>query len=290
MKNIFEYIPFLILQKIAQTLGFNRLTSASKFLAFILHDLLKIRREVVIKNLSIAFPELKQDKLNEISKKCYLHFSRFILEIMNIPKLNIDEIKNLVECDEHDLSEIRKEYQKGRGLVFLTAHLGNWELGAISIPVQMNLKIYPIIKPQRNPYVTNWLNKMRETHGNEVIPLGISIKKIYKVLTGGGLLGVVGDQRGPKEGQRVKLFGRDTAIFSGTAEIVAKTNTPLFCLFAVRVKDHYKAFVERIDVSDMQSGKEERINAINQRYAELLEKYVRLYPEQWFWMHNIWKY
>lgn len=290
MKNIIEYIPFLLLIKIAQLLGFQKLSTASKFISFLLYNVLKIRRDVVIKNLSIAFTDWDRKKIDDISKKCYLHFSKFLLEIMNIPKLKIEDIKNLVECDENDLKNLRAEYEKGNGLIFLTAHLGNWELGAISVPTQIGSTLYPIVKPQRNQYVTDWLNNMRETHGNKVIPLGISIRKIFEVLRNGGMLGVVGDQRGPKEGKRVKLFGKETAIFSGTAEIVARTNVPLYCLFAVREDEHYKAFVEKIDLNEMPSNKEEKIDAINQRFAELLEKYVRLYPEQWFWMHNIWKY
>jgi KDO2-lipid IV(A) lauroyltransferase len=132
---------------------------------------------------------------------------------------------------------------------------------------------------------------MRETHGNRVIPLGMSIRDIYKVLKDGKLLGVVGDQRGPKGGMRVKLFGRDTSIYSGTAELVLKLKVPIFVLFAVRIEgSQFTAFTEQIEIDNLPEEYDEQVKEINQRYMNLLEKYVRLYPEQWFWMHNIWKY
>ncbi len=288
MKNLLEYIPFYIISKIVQLIGLDHISGLSKFIRYLFYNLLKIRRDVVNKNLKIAFPEKTAEEIQEISKACYLHFSRFLLEIMCIPKLSYDKMLQLVRCSEID--KLKAEYAKGGGLIFLTAHIGNWEFGAISVPAQMGTIMYPIVKPQRNPYVTKWLNDMREKHGNKVIPLGISIRRIYEVIKKGNLLGVVGDQRGPKEGNRVVLFGRNTAIYSGTAEIVAKTKTPLYILFAVRENEAYRAYVEKINLDDLPQAQDEKVKLINQRYADLLEKYVRKYPDQWFWMHNIWKY
>lgn len=289
MKNKLEYIAFIGIAKIVQLLGYKRLHIPAKILSFLFYDLLKLRRNVVFKNLRIAFPNKSDGELISIAEKSYYHFSRLILEIMCIPKMSKDELYARVTCKE--IPELKEIYNEGRGLIFLTAHFGNWEYGAISVPMQMGTIMYPIVKPQRNPYVTDWLKKMRETHGNRVIPLGMSIRDIYKVLKDGKLLGVVGDQRGPKGGMRVKLFGRDTSIYGGTAELVLKLKVPIFVLFAVRIEgSQFTAFTEQIEIDNLPEGYDEQVKEINQRYMNLLEKYVRLYPEQWFWMHNIWKY
>lgn len=289
MKNKLEYIAFIAVAKTVQLLGYKRLHIPAKIISFIFYNLLKIRRDVVFKNLRIAFPNKPDNELKLIAKKSYYHFSRLILEIMCIPKMSSEELQPLVQCSE--VPELSKAYDKGKGLIFLTAHFGNWEYGAISVPMQMGTVMYPIVKPQRNPYVTDWLKKMRETHGNKVISLGMSIREIYKVLKDGKLLGVVGDQRGPKGGMRVKLFGRDTSIYGGTAELVLKLKVPIFVLFAVRIEgSQFTAFTEQIEIDNLPEEYDEQVKEINQRYMNLLEKYVRLYPEQWFWMHNIWKY
>ncbi len=289
MKNYLEYIAFLIFAKSAQMLGIKKLNYPAKLLAFLFYDVLKLRKSVVMKNLHIAFPNKSDSEKKVIAKKSYYHFSRLILEIMCIPKMSNDEISSMLVCDNVD--ELAQVFNEGNGLVFLTAHFGNWEVGAISLPMQMGTVMYPIIKPQRNPYVTKWLNSMRETHGNKIISLGMSIRQIYKVIKEGKLLGVVGDQRGPHDGLRVKLFGHDTAIYSGTGELVLKTKVPLYILFAIRIEDyHYKAFSEKIDLENLPGEPVEQAREIMQRYMNLLEKFVKLYPEQWFWMHNIWKY
>lgn len=289
MKNFLEYIVFLSFVKIAQLFGYHNLHVPARFLSFLFYDFLKLRRTVVYKNLRIAFPDKTENEIKLIAEKSYYHFSRLILEIMCIPKMSNQEMLTLVDCKE--IPELKTVYEKNEGLIFLTAHFGNWEIGAISVPMQMGTIMYPIIKPQRNPFVTNWLKDMREKHGNKVISLGISIREIYKVLKDGKLLGVVGDQRGPIEGMRVKLFGKETAIYSGTAELALRLNVPLFVLFATRIKgSNYKAFTEKINLENLPETSEERIREINQRYMNLLENHIRQFPEQWFWMHNIWKY
>lgn len=289
MKNLLEYIAFISIAKTVQLVGYKRLHIPAKILSYLFYNLLKIRKDVVLKNLKIAFPEKTEKERIIIAEKSYYHFSRLILEIMCIPKMSKDNVRSIVSCNE--IPELKSVYEKGSGLIFLTAHFGNWEFGAISVPMQMGTIMHPIVKPQRNPYVTNWLKDMREKHGNRVVSLGMSIRETYKVLKEGKLLGVVGDQRGPKDGMRVNLFGRDTAIYSGTAELVLKLNTPMYVLFATRIYGtEYRAFTERIDVSNLPNDHTEKVKEINQRYMNLLEKYVRLYPEQWFWMHNIWKY
>lgn len=289
MKNKLEYIAFIAVAKTVQLLGYKRLHLPAKILSFIFYNLLQLRRDVVLKNLKTAFPKKSENELESIAKKSYYHFSRLILEIMCIPKMSSEELQTIVRCSE--ITELTKVYDEGKGLIFLTAHFGNWEYGAVSVPMQMGVIMYPIVKPQRNPYITDWLKQMRETHGNKVISLGMSIREIYKVLKDGKLLGIVGDQRGPKEGMRVKLFGKDTSIYGGTAELVLKLKVPIFVLFAVRIEgSRFTAFTEQIEIENLPEGYENQVKEINQRYMNLLEKYVKLYPEQWFWMHNIWKY
>ena len=289
MKNRLEYIAFLIIVMVAQLFGVKNLHYPSKVLSYVFLEILKLRKNVVLKNLTTAFPDKSQSEILLIAKKSYYHFSRLILEIMCIPKMSKEEMYSIVECNE--IVELKSVYDEGNGLIFLTGHFGNWEFGATSIPIQMGTIMYPIIKPQRNPYITKWLQYMREKHGNKVISLGISIREIYKVLKEGKLLGVVGDQRGPKEGMRVKLFGQNTAMYGGTAELVIKLNIPMYVLFAARIEgSKFIAFTEKVNMSNLPENTQEKIVEINQRYMNLLEKYVRMYPEQWFWMHNIWKY
>ena len=132
---------------------------------------------------------------------------------------------------------------------------------------------------------------MRESFGNNVVPLGMSIRQIYSLLKNKEPIGVVGDQRGPREGKRIKYFGIDTAVYHGSVELALKTGTPIVCTFTERQKDNtYRAVLEKLDLSNLPDSEEGKIETVMQRYMNLLELYVRRSPEQWFWMHNIWKY
>ena len=81
----------------------------------------------------------------------------------------------------------------------MSGHFGNWEYCAISAGVQLNKKFSVVVKPQRNPFVNDWLNRVRTKWTNDIVPLGISIRNIYSVLLNKGIIAMVADQRGPEE-------------------------------------------------------------------------------------------
>ncbi|MCP5062601.1 MAG: lysophospholipid acyltransferase family protein, partial [Ignavibacteriae bacterium] len=119
----------------------------------------------------------------------------------------------------------------------------------------------------------------------------ISVKEIFKALKNNEVVGVVGDQRGPRKGIKVKYFSKDTYTFSGTAAIALKTKSPVLVMLIVRNSiGNYETKIEEIQLEELVGSKEEQIVQFNQKYMSILEKYVKQYPEQWFWMHNIWKY
>ena len=173
----------------------------------------------------------------------------------------------------------------------LTAHFGNWELGAVGVGIYLDQKINVLVKSQRNPFVANWFLSMSEKFGNKQIPLGISIKEIFKALKNNEVVGVVGDQRGPRKGVKVKYFDTETYTFAGTAAIALKTKSPVLVMLSTRnSKGNYESKIEEIKLEKFVGSKDEQIIQFNQKYMNILEKYVKQYPEQWFWMHNIWKY
>ena len=120
---------------------------------------------------------------------------------------------------------------------------------------------------------------------------GINVKEIYKAIYNKEIVGVVGDQRGPKEnGVRVNLFGHSTSTYPGTAAIAIKLKAKLITAMVYRKNDFkYDCVFEEIKLPETEDI-DVAIKEINQKYMNILEKFVTLYPEQWFWMHNIWKY
>ncbi len=289
IQNRIEYILFISLVKFFNLLGLEQARKTASFLASLFYYVFPIRKETVLGNLKIAFPEKADAEIKRIGKNCYKSFITTIIEISCLPYLSRETVKSLVNIPDLDL--VISKYNQKKGLVLLTAHFGNWELGAISMAIQTGIPIYVVGKSQRNSYVNDWINMMREKFGNKVTQLGVSIKNVYKELKNKNIIGMVGDQRGPREGIRVNFFGRKTAMYPGTAQMALKTNSPIAISIVRRRPDFvYDVLIEIIETESLTGTEEEKILEINQRYMSMLESYVKQNPEQWFWMHKIWKY
>ncbi|MBL1212012.1 MAG: lysophospholipid acyltransferase family protein [Ignavibacteriae bacterium] len=288
-KNKIEYFLILTLIKIIQLLGLNGARKFGNFLASFFYYFIPIRKSVAKKNIKDAFPSINEKQINKIALASYKNFFTTFIELLLLPTLSKNKLHALVKCERINL--LKEKYEAGNGVIFLTGHFGNWEIGAASVASQLNIQMHVLAKNQRNPYVTDLVNRYREHFGNRVIKLGPSIREVYKSIKDGKIVGVVGDQRGPKEGIRVKLFNKDTAIYPGTALIALKTKVPLITVFVKRLDDGtYDAIVEEIGFENLPENETEKIKELNQRYMNILEKRVTDAPGQWFWQHKIWKY
>ncbi len=289
MKNIIEYILFLGLSHFTGLIGLNLSRKFSFCIAFLFYYFIPIRKKTVLENLTNAFPEYSEEKIKKIAFDSYRSFSIALVEILYMPFIKKDEMEKMVQCANTDL--IVRKFNEKNGVILLSAHYGNWEYIAASISIQIGIPLKVVVKPQRNPYVTIWLNKVRTKWKNEVVSLGISIRQIYKVLKEKNIVAMIADQRGPAEGIRVNFFGRKVSIYPGPAILSLKTNAPIIYGINIRQTGYdYKTYMYEIDKSNLPEKEEEKIIELSQRHASYLEKVIRENPEQWLWMHKLWKY
>jgi KDO2-lipid IV(A) lauroyltransferase len=258
-------------------------------IAFIFYYFIPIRKKVVIKNLQIAFPNVNLSSIKQLSYKVYRSFAITLVEIMYLPYLTKKELMDKVECSNPDL--IVDMYGEGKGVILLSSHFGNWEYIATSVALQIGIPFSVIVKPLRNPLVYEWMNKARTKLTNEIVPLGISIRKTYQTLKEKKIVAMVADQRGPREGVKVKFFNRDVSVYTGPAALALKTRAPIIYGIPVRQKDYkYKTELVEISIENLPENDEEKIVELSQRHTAYLEKVISEHPEQWLWMHDRWKY
>ena len=289
MKNTLEFILFISLSYFIRLCGLNSARKLSYPFAYLFFYFIPIRKNVVIENLSKAFPELASNEINRIAFNCYKNFIISLIEIMYMRGMDKEEIINILPAGNADL--IKRKYEEGKGVILLSAHFGNWELIAASVSARINIPLHIVVKPQRNPYVNEWMNKVRTKWNNKIIPLGVSIRQVYKEIKNKNLVAMAVDQRGPYEGIRLKFFGINTAVYSGPAILAIKTGAPIIYGLTIRQPDYsYKVVLEEIDLSGLPETEEEKILEISRRHTSFLEKYIKQHPEQWFWMHKRWKY
>ncbi len=289
MKNIIEYILFLGLSYFTGLIGLNLSRKFSLLIAFLFYYFIPIRKKTVFENLTNAFPEYSKRKIKKIAFGSYRSFSIALVEILYMPFITRAEMEKIVECGNSDL--IIEKFNERNGVILLSAHFGNWEYIAASVSLQVGIPLKVVIKPQRNPYVTKWLNKVRTKWNNKVVSLGVSIRQIYKELKERNVVAMVADQRGPAEGIRINFFDRRVSIYPGPAIMSLKTNAPIIYGINVRQTNYkYKTHLFEIDKNNLPEDEEEKIIELSQRHASYLEKVIRENPEQWLWMHKLWKY
>jgi KDO2-lipid IV(A) lauroyltransferase len=121
--------------------------------------------------------------------------------------------------------------------------------------------------------------------------MGPSVRQVVRALQEGKTIALLGDQSGPRESVFIEFFGRPAATHRGPAAFSLRNGTPIVMIFLVRREDGtYDALFEEVDRSGLTGPSEENIVELTRRHTALLEKYVRLYPDHWLWMHKRWKH
>lgn len=288
MKNKIEYIVFRFFSLCFKIIGLNVSRKLAPALGSLFFYFIPIRKKVVIENLQLAFPENDFNTNKKLALKIYNSFAITLVEIMCLPFLNKSQLINAVNCINPEL--ILEKYKEGKGVILLSSHFGNWEFGAISVGIQIKFSLSVVVKPLRNNLVYELMNKGRTKFGNEVVPLGISIRRTYQTLKEKKIVAMVADQRGPVEGVKVDFFGKQVSIYTGPAALALKTGAPILCGIPIRQKD-YKYNMTLVEISqDNLPQEEEKVKEISQRYTSYLESVIRQHPEQWLWMHKRWKH
>lgn len=289
MKNRLEYILFRSISSLLCFAGMGFARKFSFFIALLFYYLIPIRKSVVKKNLAIAFHGISAAEINRIAFGSYKSFARSLVEILMMPSLTAESVRSLVKSDSVGL--IKQKYEEGNGVILLTAHYGNWEYSALAIGLYTGIPLYVVTKSQRNGLVNDWMNSHRAKFGNVIVPLGASIKLVFKQLYDKNVIAMVADQRGPSDGIKMDFMGKETRVYAGPASLSIKTGAPILMGFIERQPDDtYRMEFEEVSKEGLPQNFEEATTELTRRHIAVLENQLRKKPEDWLWMHNRWKY
>ena len=289
LQNRIEYILFIGLSYSTKLLGLKLSRTFANGLAYFFFYLIPIRKKVTIENLKMAFPDYPNEKIRKIAIATYKSFSITLIETLYIPHITKAEMIKQLKCINLDLA--KKKIEEKKATVVLSAHFGNWEYLSASLALQLNFPLHMLIKVQRNPYVTEFMDKARTKWSNIVIPLGTTVRQIFKALYENKIVIMAADQRGNVEGIRIKFMGIMSAVYTGPAVFALKTGADIIIAISVRQPDYsYKVEIAELPIDDLPDDNNEKVEEICRRYLNFLEKLIRQYPEQWLWMHKRWKY
>lgn len=281
------FLHFFII--VLRFLGLQRTRFVARLIGNLFYFFIPIRKKVVLENLATAFPEKTISELRKIARHTYQSITITFSELLLFNSLSSEQMKAQLSGEKFE--ELKSLVAQNKGVVFWTGHIGSWEVGGTALALHLEKPFYNLAKKQSNSAMNDLLMKARETHGNKMIWLGTSVRHLIEVLRSGGIVGIVGDQRGPVDSPRVQFFGKPTPFYIGTATIINKTDCNAILAASVREKNgKYRAIVETLNKENLPEEQSERILEINQRYACFLERVIKEYPDQYFWMHKIWKY
>lgn len=254
-----------------------------------LYYIIPLRKKIVLRNLSIAFPEKSEDDKRKIALKCYQHYAILFARFMRPPKLSEKYFRDkVINYDDAKAKAI--EDFKDKGSIGLTAHFGDWEfLGSV-----LSFMGYPmtgVAKPMHNPLVDKYVIKMRDKKGLRMIETGGFFKKVVTLIKSKKTVVFIADQDARKDGYFEDFFGKPASTFGGPALFSLKLNLPIYPWFCVSIGGgKYKIiFKDPIFPPKECSDKEEAMREITRKHISVLEEVIREYPEQYFWFHRRWK-
>lgn len=231
------------------------------------------RRRYVFENLkAIKGKKISCRELHRLAMKTYENWCVFIYEFLILPSVYKKSMLNFVT--PVNIERVRNSS------VALAAHLGNWEWGAATLS---ELGFHLTVIAQRHPYkyVTEFFTKKRRSAGLEVVYLGEGMKKILNTIKNGDLVATLGDRDYTENYMVANLMGKRIAIPRGIFEFALKTNVPVIPSFCLKEKEGYKLYFEK-------AIEPFSLNHIMDNWLQILEKYIRKYPTQWYMFDDIW--
>jgi len=244
-------------------------------------------RTIALSNLRAALPDITDRQAKIIAREVFRHFAREALQFFRLMSLSKEEVDSLVEIEGVD--NLDRALAKGRGVIAVTAHYGNWEILARKLVI-MGYPVNVIARDSDDPGMTGIATRIREDAGYKVFDKDQPIIGAFRRLRNNEILGILPDQN-DFDGIPVDFFGRPAATATGPAVLSLRSGAPIVPMFARKLENgRYRLnFYPQIDFEP--TGDEERdIREITSLVTAAIEHEVRSNPSQWLWLHDRWKY
>ncbi len=240
-------------------------------------------RRTALRNLELALPELSQAERRRIAEGMFASLGRMAAIFARLPRLNEGNISRWIRYE--GLEHFRRARERGRGVLFAAAHLGNWELSAFAHGLLCG-PMDVVARPLDNPLLERFVRRRRALSGNRILDKKDAARAVLKALRANRAVGILIDQNAaPEEGVFVEFFGLKACAGSAFARLAARSGAaviPGFALWSEAERRYVLRFYPPVEITG-------DVSADTQRLHRLLESVIRRYPEQWLWMHRRWK-
>lgn len=292
MKQLIDkltYIFLLVLSLFVRILPRKLQLILGKVFGRIFMVIFPSRVKIALDNLQHAFPEKSDNWIKQVAKESFENLGITLIEILLTKYWSSEKINKIAKFQNVEL--FKKLHSENKGVILLSAHFGNWEIGALAGEFQLGSKYLIIVEHQANDYINSEMNKIRTRFGNSVVSRYKAAREIVKALQRGEVIALIADQSASENNDvYVDFFGRPAATFDSPAILALKFDVPIvFCISFRQSNGDYLVRIKEVKHDDLKNDKE-GVLELTRRYTKLLEDMIRENPGHWAWMHRRWKH
>ena len=272
---------------LARVLPLSWLRAIATGFGYLLCLLIPSRQRMAAENIRKAFGDrFTTTECRQIARRATINIAKTMLELLKMQYLRPEQVEKLVSLE--GLEHLQAPHQRGQGVILLTAHFGNWELGGARITAER----YPMVVIARDAsehFSASVINRARTRHNMTVIGRE-DLRAMIRALRSNNILAILPDQHAARGGIVVDFLGRPAATAPGPAVLALRTGCAIVPFFAYRQPNgtlHTRLFPPLEFTATANPDKD--IRALTQKINQTIGAQIAEHPEQWLWLHNRWK-
>jgi len=244
-------------------------------------------RQAVMSNLAHILQSqnisASEETLTKMARKTFQLFGKYLVDFFKFSRMTQTEVRRLVSIEHLDYLE--QAGRMGNGVLLITAHLGNWELGG-AIMTALGYRLNVVFLPRRLDKINRLLDKQRKQRGLQLIPLGHAARGVLQALKRKECVVMLADRDFTAHHHSTVFFGKQAQLSSGPSRIAVRTRVPVVPCFVLRQKDDtfMLRFYPPILIQDSTTVEE-----IEVKIGKVMEKEIAQNPSQWFIFENFWQ-
>jgi KDO2-lipid IV(A) lauroyltransferase len=243
------------------------------------------RKRMAIENIMRSL-SLDQRQAYQIAKQSTTRFGKMFMEVLRMPTVNKDNIKQYVAIDHPEY--LTEALSHGKGVVLATAHSGNWEMLGASLAMY-GFPLVAVVQKQTNGDMDKFINENRTRAGMHVT-YKTGVREMVRMLEEGQIIGLLMDQDAHRDGVLVEFFGRLASTPPGAAALARMKGAPIIPAFITANADGtHKVILHPPEWVEKTNNREEDLLLMTQKLTNIIEQHVRNISHEWFWLHNRWK-
>jgi KDO2-lipid IV(A) lauroyltransferase len=241
------------------------------------------------RNLELAFPDLDENERARLLRGCFERLGRLLGVFSHFRDESAERLKQTIACE--GMENIRNALGQNRGVIAFTGHVGAWELSSYA-PSLYDYHFGFLVRRIDNPKIETLVDKFRAARGNWTIDKRMAAREMLRMLKKGEMLGILVDLNAlDREAMFVDFFGVKAATTFVVAKLALRTGAPVVPIFSPWDKSLKKFTVTIGEPLNFDRTGDEEVDTLRatQLLTNVVEDWIRRYPDQWLWIHRRWK-